>query len=451
MPLNIQEHQQAIVKQIWRLRAKFPVYAYEKYRIHVLQERGKDFPLGSYESTIQESMSARYCDGWVSNDFSVIIQALDALEQEHHYECRETYQQFLDQYRQRMKNASNPAEEEMAWRDSVNSIHRLHLTEDAEELRRRGPPKEMPEWTNKKRRYAKFFLEHSADVTASPLKTALAFTLLGCGMVFLTLAIQWELNPSSLPLPENITAARHKKNDGVINSGSGVLLPDKPLTPPEMEEEKQYKEKLKAEVPIVPLTTSPEPNRFSDLSGSSAVVLAANKLATRGIIAGYPDGTFRPNATIIRAEIIKILVLARFGWQISNNVSTLFTDVSTDDWFNQYMDTAAKYAIVSTRNGTMFYPAKEVNTAEFISMVGIAFDLPVNERYQYKDVDPRRGFARYAGAVQRLKLLPRHPELLEPAKPITRGEAAMAILSLLVQGNSEKRDAALESSDARGN
>lgn len=434
MPLSKQEHQQAIIDQIWRLRAKFPVYAYEKYRMQLMQERGKDFPIGSYESTIHESMSARFSEGWIASEFAYIINALDALEKEHQYTCRETYQAFVTRYHERMKTATSEAQKEEAWRDAVSSIHLMQLTEAAADIGRINKKSADSGSLHTKKSY--WHYTRASAETPTRMKAMFAFTLLGFGILFLTLAIKWRLEPVDIPLPENITAPRHRDPNTFPDTGSGKLLPDKALNPAEMEEERKAKEKLKSEVPLIPLTASPEPNRFRDLHGTGSIVLAANKLAKRGIIDGYPDGTFQPKNSIIRAEIVKILVRARFGWQVSNAVSTLFTDVRPDDWFNQYMDTAAKYDIVNTRNGTLFYPAKDVNTAEFISMVGVAFDLPANEPYPYKDVDPRRGFARYAGAVSKMKLLPRHPELLEPARPVTRGEAAQAIYMLLLNNRS---------------
>src|SRR5665213_2671719 len=49
---------------------------------------------------------------------------------------------------------------------------------------------------------------------------------------------------------------------------------------------------------------------FSDVPATDPASVALDDLHTRGIVDGYPDGTFRPNNTINRAEFVKILEAA---------------------------------------------------------------------------------------------------------------------------------------------
>ncbi len=51
-------------------------------------------------------------------------------------------------------------------------------------------------------------------------------------------------------------------------------------------------------------------NRYSDVAATSWYNTAVSTLSSMGIITGYPDGTFRPNAAITRAEFAAIA--ARF-------------------------------------------------------------------------------------------------------------------------------------------
>ncbi len=77
-----------------------------------------------------------------------------------------------------------------------------------------------------------------------------------------------------------------------------------------------------------------------------------DKLTAEGAIAGYPDGSFRPENTISTAEFTKILV-ALLGYDIQND--------STAHWAENYMAKARQLELI--------YPARE---AEFN-----AYDMPI--------------------------------------------------------------------------
>ncbi len=49
---------------------------------------------------------------------------------------------------------------------------------------------------------------------------------------------------------------------------------------------------------------------FSDLTNEHWAYEPIIEMANKGILAGYPDGTFLPNKSITRAEFAKILVLS---------------------------------------------------------------------------------------------------------------------------------------------
>ncbi|MDP2871825.1 MAG: S-layer homology domain-containing protein, partial [Bacillota bacterium] len=45
-------------------------------------------------------------------------------------------------------------------------------------------------------------------------------------------------------------------------------------------------------------------------------------LRNLGVLAGYPDGTFKPEATITRAEAVKIIIVATHGSETLANLRT---------------------------------------------------------------------------------------------------------------------------------
>ena len=62
-----------------------------------------------------------------------------------------------------------------------------------------------------------------------------------------------------------------------------------------------------------------------------------NFLVEKEVIKGYPDGTFKPENTITRAEMSKVLVVA-FDVELKNEeAKILFPDVSENAWYAKYV------------------------------------------------------------------------------------------------------------------
>ena len=66
---------------------------------------------------------------------------------------------------------------------------------------------------------------------------------------------------------------------------------------------------------------------FSDVVSGSVLDEAVNKLVEKKILAGYPDGTFRPDAGLTRAELSKVINLVFNLTEKSSSVP--FADVKT--------------------------------------------------------------------------------------------------------------------------
>ena len=101
----------------------------------------------------------------------------------------------------------------------------------------------------------------------------------------------------------------------------------------------------------VQTTTTPI---FSDVPASYWGYDAIISLASRGIIAGYPDGTFRPDAYISRAEFSAMLAKA-LGLNTSGTTGT-FTDVTAYDWYYGSVNAAASADLVSGIGDKLFAP-----------------------------------------------------------------------------------------------
>jgi uncharacterized repeat protein (TIGR01451 family) len=86
------------------------------------------------------------------------------------------------------------------------------------------------------------------------------------------------------------------------------------------------------------------------------------------LMLGDKKGTFRPNSFATRAEIATILVRLR-GLKPETPEEQLFTDVSSKDWFNGYVYTAVKTGLIQGYPDHSFKPNKSVTRAEFVTML----------------------------------------------------------------------------------
>ncbi len=171
---------------------------------------------------------------------------------------------------------------------------------------------------------------------------------------------------------------------------------------------------------------------FPDTDVSLLRGKAAVELFRRKVINGFPDGYFYGDRTVNRAEAAKFLILTKFGEIEENPTGAIsFSDVPGGEWFEKYVLTAATRGIINGYPDGTFKPAEGVNTAEFLKMATLTFGLEENLSYSFTDVSPDDWFARYAGAAEKYKLFPRRTENLQPADPLSRYEVALVIYQYL--------------------
>jgi hypothetical protein len=93
-----------------------------------------------------------------------------------------------------------------------------------------------------------------------------------------------------------------------------------------------------------PIYTPATPT-FSDVPPSNPFYTYVETAHNRGIIQGYPDGTFRWNANVTRGQAMKIIVGAR-GWTIYTPATPTFSDVPATNTFYQWIETAYHNGII---------------------------------------------------------------------------------------------------------
>lgn len=106
-------------------------------------------------------------------------------------------------------------------------------------------------------------------------------------------------------------------------------------------------------------------NNFSDVAADAWYCSSVSTLSKMGIIAGYPDGTFRPNAPITRAEFAAIAT--RFD-NNGDKTPVNFTDI-IGHWAEGEITVAANHGWVSGYGDNTFRPQNQITRAETMSLV----------------------------------------------------------------------------------
>ncbi len=188
-------------------------------------------------------------------------------------------------------------------------------------------------------------------------------------------------------------------------------------------------------------TREPSRHWFRDIDVRESVAAAANFLAQNGIIGGYPDGTFREGRLVNRAEAAKFLMLGKFKTIGERTNNGRFWDVPEGEWYVRFITKAAELGVIGGHPDGSFRPVDNVNTGEFLKMLALTFDLPLNLPHSYKDVRTHDWFAPYAGIAAKYRLFfDRNRDcditgcreyILQPERELTRGEVAAALFAVM--------------------
>ncbi len=98
---------------------------------------------------------------------------------------------------------------------------------------------------------------------------------------------------------------------------------------------------------------------------------AVDMLTALGVIDGYADGSFKPEGTVTRAEMAKMIYVARTGSDNADSyksVPTAFTDVN-GHWAAGFIKYCQSNGIIAGKSTTKFYPDATVTGTEAAKML----------------------------------------------------------------------------------
>ncbi len=119
-------------------------------------------------------------------------------------------------------------------------------------------------------------------------------------------------------------------------------------------------------------------NDYSDVNRGDWFNNAVSTLSNAGIITGYPDGTFRPNAPITRAEFAAIA--ARFS-DVAYSGKNTFSDVPDTHWAARFITLAEHLGWVAGYPDGTFRPDKAITRAEAMTLINRVLERAVDEKH----------------------------------------------------------------------
>jgi len=160
---------------------------------------------------------------------------------------------------------------------------------------------------------------------------------------------------------------------------------------------------------------------FVDVSVNHPNATAISYVKAQGIVSGYPDGTYRADKTINRAEFTKIVVNAAAKNSLNascNNGSMSFIDVPTNEWYSPFVCAAKSNGIISGNPDGTFRPNATINFAEAAKILVKAYALPLGS-------DSSVWWKPYTDALAMKNAMP--SSYRKPDQLVTRGEMAEMI------------------------
>ena len=162
---------------------------------------------------------------------------------------------------------------------------------------------------------------------------------------------------------------------------------------------------------------------------------AVDACTALNIIGGYPDGSFKPEGNITRAEVTKMICVALNGGKepnLATNATPTFSDVRTNAnsaWAEKYIESCYAQGIVSGVGGGKFAPAGNVTGTQLAKMLLVSLGYnPDIEKFT------GNAWATNVNIIATQKGLYEGLESIDVSAALTRDNAAQMIWNALKAG-----------------
>lgn len=184
---------------------------------------------------------------------------------------------------------------------------------------------------------------------------------------------------------------------------------------------------------------------FPDVAANHWAAAQIKELSEKGVIVGYPDGTFKPDDNVTRAEFASMAI-----WALGQEHTTVaqpvnFTDITPDFWAYDMIQRALYFELISCPPaGQSFRPDDPVSHAEAVSVAVNALTTEQISIQKAKEVlrnytdlaSTPEWYLIPAGKAEILCMnvhIPNTPLTLSADKPATRAEITVLLKNMMEQ------------------
>ena len=233
-------------------------------------------------------------------------------------------------------------------------------------------------------------------------------------------------NTTPITGDETLTARwTPQSTGGGGGGGGGGSTPSKPTTPTTPS---------KPTTPTVPTTPS-----NPTAPGSEGQHVELNKDAKFAYITGYPDNTVKANAPISRAEVAAIFArLMKNSISMDQKYASAFPDVKEGVWYTNYIGFLEGFKILTGYPDGGFRPNNKITRAEFAVIISKFATVEHSKEGNFKDVNAGHWAKEYIDNAVSHGWMGGYPDgTFKPNQPITRAEV-VTVVNKMIERTADK-------------
>lgn len=194
---------------------------------------------------------------------------------------------------------------------------------------------------------------------------------------------------------------------------------------------------------VLMMFNSPAQAFYTDMDENHWAYQSIKFLTEIGVVVGYPDGTYKPDIPVTRAEFASMAIKA-LGQEDANVTQDIhFSDIEPSFWAYDIIKKAVYFDLIPDANGQRFRPYESVTRAEAITIAvnALTTNQISEQRAQniiaksYEDYTQMPAwFLIAAGKAQLLDLIivmPGNEGKLEAERPANRAEVAALLYKMM--------------------
>ena len=191
------------------------------------------------------------------------------------------------------------------------------------------------------------------------------------------------------------------------------------------------------------ITTQQYPDVFDSYWASSDI----NRLTEQCVLEGYPDGLFKPNRRVSRAEMATMVVKGYNLDATADGDNLTFKDVPSNHWAKEYISKGVAENMIAGKGNDLFKPNEDISRTEALTIMSKGINCPMDEAKadeilsRYKDGAKVPCWAKehVAKAIDNGALKnERNQDYIRPNDKTTRAEASSMLQGMRIAGGYDK-------------